>query len=341
MAGLVIFILGITGSVLVFHEEIEKQEQKEFLSVAGSGKADLDKAFQTISKTYKNWEVRIERFSADPHQTFVFGLRRPTERLLVFVHPVSGKILNVIDSEKSFTKVLLKLHYSLYAKTAGKTIVFVTGLIYLTSLISGLIIYRRSLLKVFLFRVKFKHAHPRSLASSLHRYVGVWALIINLAIVISGAFISFDVMSNGFKSSRKAEKPLTPVVNISLEKTIAVIEQTKPGLKLNYIRMPKKEGAPVLFLGCTNSQPFYYSHTANSVAVDPLTGQIQEIKMAENMKGMDKVSGIAKTIHFVEFAGLITKILFCLAGLSVPLLSITGFLLWKLKSKKTLKPAMV
>ncbi|MOA35753.1 hypothetical protein D3C78_1572280 [compost metagenome] len=51
----------------------------------------------------------------------------------------------------------------------------------------------------------------------------------------------------------------------------------------------------------------------------------------------DKFNEILKPLHFGEYGGLPIKLLYCFAGLSIPLLSITGFLLWVLKKKKALK----
>lgn len=332
IAGLFILILGITGSILVFHNEIEQSADARYLKLENDLPADIDKAYKTITKTYKNWEVRLEHFSNEPAEALVFGLRRPAERLSIFVHPATGEILKQTDSEKTFIKWILKLHYSLHAGTAGKTIVFITGILFLLSLVTGLVIYRKALKDILLFRVKFKQKNKKSFSSSLHRYVGVWAVILNLIIVITGLLISYDVMMFGY-SNTSTKNPESPEITISLQKALATIDSIHPEFFPNYIRFPKTDGAPLLILGAVKDQPFYYSKTGNSVSVDPVTGELVEFKIAERSSSKIQIASISKAIHFVEFDNIFVKLIFCMAGLSVPLLSITGFLLWKWKRK--------
>ena len=333
VAGLFIFIMGISGSILVFHDEIEKSLDGDLLTVKNSLPVDIDKAYETINTSFKNWEIRLEHFSDNPKESLVFGLRRPAERLTVFVHPATGSIFKQVETEKTFIKWILKLHYSLHAGTAGKTIVFIIGLLFLASLITGLIIYRKAFTDILLFRVKFNNKNKKAFSSSLHRYVGVWAVLLNLIIVISGLLISYDVMIYGF-SSPQTINPKSPEIGISLEKTLQTISSRHPEFEANYIRFPKADGAALLILGSLKGQPFYYSKTGNSISIDPASGQVLEVKNIEGASSKEQIASISKAIHFVEFDNIFIKLIFCLAGLSVPLLSITGFLLWKWKKKK-------
>ncbi|WP_411274698.1 PepSY domain-containing protein [Daejeonella sp.] len=45
------------------------------------------------------------------------------------------------------------------------------------------------------------------------------------------------------------------------------------------------------------------------------------------------LSSLVRGIHFIEYGNFWIKLFFCLIGLSGPVLSITGFLLWKWKKK--------
>jgi uncharacterized iron-regulated membrane protein len=333
IAGVFIFILGISGSILVFHDEIEKTDDRPYLTVDNNLPVDIDSAYKTIRSAFKNWEIRLEYFSDNPKETLIFGLRRPAERLTVFVHPANGKILESIDSEKSFIKWVLKLHYSLHAEAIGKTIVFIAGCTFLISLITGLIIYRKAFLDILLFRIKFKPKHRRSFSSSIHRYVGVWAVLLNLIIVISGLLISFDVMTNGF-AIKKNDLPESQKINGSLQNILTSVKQKYPEFEANYIRFPKSENAPLILLGSIKGEPFYYSRTGNAISIDPKTGELIDFKISQQSSPKVKLTSISKAIHFVEFDNIFIKLIFCLAGLSIPLLSITGFLLWKFKKKK-------
>ncbi len=336
IVGLFIFLLGVSGSILVFNQELEEYGRADYLKVDNTQPVDIDKAYQTVSSKFKNWDTRIEQFSENPSATLVFGLRRATQRLTVFVHPANGKILSQADSEKTIVKWILKLHYSLHAGAAGKTVVFISGCLFLISLITGLIIYRRAIVAVLLFKPTFSNKNKRAFASSLHRYVGVWAVFINLVIVISGLFISFDVMTNGFSAPKK-QLPDSPAITTSLQKVLKNINQLHPAFEASYIRFPTSAEAPILILGKLENQPFYYSKTASSVNADATTGELLEFNPATQASPKAKIASISRAFHFVEFDNIFVKLLFCLAGLSVPMLSVTGFLLWKFKKRRALK----
>lgn len=333
IAGIFILMLGISGSVLVFHEELEAWEHGNEWTVANSFPVRIDNAYHTITQQYKNWEIRLTRFSNNPQETLIFNLRRPQERLTIFAHPSNGSILKVIDSNKTFVSWILTFHYSLHANLFGEIVVLVFGQIFFISLITGCIVYRKALINILLFRIKFSRKNKRSIASSLHRYMGVWALLLNLIIVISGLFISYDIVSKGIKKENNKASLASPEIDFSIDKSLQAISRKYPGFHASFIRFPLSKEKPVIINGTVKGQAFYYSKYYNSVSITS-QGKIGELKKADSADGATKLSSIVRAIHFIEYGKLPVKLLFCLVGLSAPALSITGFLLWKWKRKK-------
>ena len=328
-----IFILGITGSILVFNKELEAFEHKKEWHIENTLPVSIDKGYNSIIAKYPNWDVRLKRIPETVKETLIFNLRRPTQRLTVFVHPSSGAIIKTIDSNKTFVSWLLKLHYTLHANLLGEILVLVFGSIYFISLITGAIVYRNALVDMFLFRVKFRSKKKRSTASSLHRYVGVWALVLNILIVFTGAVISYEVVANGLKKSTVQPILQTASFHFSVDKILYGLKDKFTNFHPTYIRFPTNGGNPVIITGKVKGEPFYYSQYYNSVAIDTRTGIINKINLNPEASNSTKLSSIARGIHFIEFGNLTIKILFALAGLSAPLLSITGFLLWKWKQR--------
>lgn len=334
LAGLFIMLLGISGSILVFHEELDSREHKEVWKVSAQEPVSIDKAYKTLTQKYQHWEIRLQRFSNDPAETLIFSLRRPDQRLMIFSHPSSGKILKVADSDKTFVNWILRFHYSLHADLIGEILVFIFGLLYFISLVSGLIIYRKAIQKIFLFRTRFNRKNKRAIASSLHRYTGVWALVLNLFIVISGILISYDVVSNGLKKNKTPGSIEAPEIKFSIDHTLQIVDQKYPDFHPSYIRFPLVKEKPLIIQGELAGQAFFYSRYYNSVPVDALTGVTGELIQADSANSSTKLSSIVRAVHFVEFGNFPVKLLFCLAGLTAPALSITGFFLWKWKRNK-------
>ena len=326
IAGFFILLLGLTGSVLVFHHELERLEYRDARVVDNSQPVSIDKALKTVVANYHGWDIRLLEFSDDPKKSLIFQLRRPDDRIVLFVHPANGTVIKEVSQQDSNVFWILKLHYSLHSGLIGETILFLSGLLFIVSLVTGLIVYRKALIKVFSFRTKFITKHNRSVASSLHRYIGVWALIFNLVMALTGTVISYEIVKAGLNPAAPAELS-DPEVKISIDEALKGIHRTQPGFIPSYIRFPTAPGKPVIFAGRVESQAYFYSKFYNTVSADATSGELSGLQITRSL------SSLVRGIHFVEYGNLLVKLLFCLVGLSGPLLSITGFLLWKWRKK--------
>jgi uncharacterized iron-regulated membrane protein len=336
VAGVFIFIMGLSGAVLVFHEDLEVLEHRSHWRVASHTPVSIDEAYRTITRQYPHWEIRLQRFSSDPAETLVFSLRRPEERLLVFAHPANGRLLAVLDPHQTFTNWLLQLHYAFHAGLAGEILVFCIGLTFLVSLVSGVITYRKAIVKMLLFRAGFRRTNRRSLASSLHRFVGVWALLLNLLMVLSGLVISYSIVANGLKTLGAARATIaSPPLGFSIDAALQTLRRQHPDFAPTYMRFPKTADQPLAINGKVAGQAFYYSQYYNVATFDQTTGQFLGLKLNTGAKAGPKLDSMVRAVHFVEYGNGWIKALFCLVGLSAPLLSITGFLLWRWKTRKS------
>jgi uncharacterized iron-regulated membrane protein len=336
VAGIFIFIMGLSGAVLVFHEDLEVLEHRSHWRVENQAPVSIDKAYQTITRQYPHWEIRLQRFSTDPAETLIFSLRRPEERLMVFAHPANGSLLAVLDPYQTFTNWVLRLHYAFHAGLAGEILVFIIGLTFLVSLVTGVITYRKAIGRMLLFRTGFKRKNRRALASSLHRFVGVWALVLNLLMVLSGLVISYSIVANGLKTVGAAPAQIaSPPLGFSIDGALQTLRRQYPGFEPTYMRFPKTADQPLSVNGRMAGQAFYYSQYYNAATFDRTTGQFLEMKLNPDAPAGSKLDSIVRGVHFVEYGNWWVKALFCFVGLSAPLLSVTGFLLWRWKTKKS------
>ena len=327
LVGVFLFTMGISGSILVFQHDIEDSLWEEYIHVGTTGEPDLDLGIKTIQQNYPNWDTRLIHFEAN--EALVFNLRKPDQRLFVFVHPTSGEIIKEINELTTFTRWLLKFHYSLQAGVVGRMIVFVVGILFFISLLTGAYLYRKTILKTLFFRTRINNTTARSYYSSLHRIVGVWALIFNLLLVITGIFLSYSVVSASLKDP---VMPTTPAVTASMEKVLKQITTDNPDFDPSYIRLPSSDRGSAIVYGFYNNDPFYFSEFTNSFQVDYFSGEIVNVQKAQEIDVITQLSGSLLPLHFGNYGGIWTKILYSLVGLSGPFLSISGFFIWR-KSK--------
>lgn len=323
IAGLFLLLMGISGSILIFHKEIDKQLFKEFTKVQTEGASNIDLGIRTVTTQYPKWDIRLFQF--DKGNSLVFDLRKLKERKYIFVHPVSGEIIKEINANTHFTSWLLKLHYSLHAGTTGRIVIFLVGIIFLLSLITGIIIYRNAIIKTLFFQTRIKTRNKRNFYSALHRYVGVWGLLLNLVLVITGIFLAYTVAKAGINGiSPPDPAPVTASIVSSLEK----IKTEYPEFSPTYIRLPLTQERNITIYGKFISDPFFFSEFYNNFQIDPVSGEILSVHTVQNSSILNRLNAMITPLHYAEFGGLGVKILYSLVGLSGPFLSVTGFFIW-------------
>lgn len=74
IAGLFISLMGITGAILVFHDEIERHEHRDLWHINNDRAVNIDNAYNLISSRFPNADIRIIRFSKNPKETLIFSL---------------------------------------------------------------------------------------------------------------------------------------------------------------------------------------------------------------------------------------------------------------------------
>lgn len=333
IAGLVVgaflFLMGLSGAILVFQHDIENLQWEKYRSVDASEDLNIDLGIKSVQEKYPEWDTRLIHFKEN--EALIFNLRKPTERLFVFVHPSSGKVIKEVNELTTFTRWLLKFHYSFHAGPAGRILVFFVGLLFLFSLITGVYLYRKSFFKTLFFQKKLITKNTRSFYSSLHRIVGVWSIVLNLLLVVTGIFLAWTVAAAGLNPPGT---PKTPIVTTSAEELLNKITNQNPDFTPTYIRLPLSAGGDLRVYGLYKDDAIFYSEFYNSFLANPYSGKITGISKIQEADLKTKLSSTLIPLHFGQFGGFWTKILYCLTGLSGPFLSISGFVIWKKRNQK-------
>lgn len=328
IVGIFLLIMSISGATLVFTPEIEKAYERPWLAVKNpDGIYSYDASFFKVQEQYPGWEIRLaEEPAAD--ETMVYDLRKAGTMKKVFAHPITGELLHLSDGvQGQLHRQLLTLHHTLFAGTTGKIIVFFVGVLFFTSLVTGIYIYRKTLIKVLLFKVAINRKNEKTLYSSLHRIVGVWSILFNLLIVITGLFISGNIALTAL-SKATANKEATGRVSFSIDKMKSAIEKQYPDFTIHFIRVAANSNV-VQLMGKFESDPFYYGKYNNRFTYDGASGKFLKSEKLKEQSSWKKWQGIIHPLHFGNYGGLSLKIFYSLFGLMPGLLSISGFVIWR------------
>ena len=114
----------------------------------------------------------------------------------IFLHPQTAAILKTRGgNDRSSKLVLSKFHNSFHLGKTGEWLLGFFALIFLLSILTGLILFRKNILAVLLFRRSvFKR-------NNLHQLIGVYALLFNLMMAVTGFWMQRYVFKKEFYAS--------------------------------------------------------------------------------------------------------------------------------------------
>ncbi|WP_372636236.1 PepSY-associated TM helix domain-containing protein [Fodinibius sp.] len=336
IAGIFILIMGLTGSILVFDDEIEQFIQRDVIHQPNSDQpVSLDNAYTSITRKHPNWDVRFTVIPDKAGRAIEAEIRRPDDRRYLYLHPVTGDIMRDLDSESTFSYWMLKLHYQLHSGFTGEIILLIAGLMFIGSLITGFWFYRKAIKRVLTFKIRPRFRNLQSTSSELHRSVGVWALIFNLITAVTGVVIMLIIVQTHLQSDGDSPSlPDPPAVEASLDKVMETARQSHPGFDPSYMRMPAQPDRQITLYGHMDSDlPIHYEFS-NYVQFDPETGRESNAFFVRNQPVTTHLLSFTYPLHFGDWGGIIIKILYCLFGLAPAILSITGFIIWLQRERK-------
>lgn len=354
-SGLVVFIVALTGCLLVFEDELEPVIDRQFHVVEahqGKQRLPLDQLQTRVSETYPGKKLVRITIEKEPERTIVFGLKngkKEKDILSVAVNPYTGNIAEARVEQDAFFSVVLRLHRYLCLEETGKIITGISCIMFLIIMITGLIMWwpnRKNSKQRFTIKwnAKFKR-----LNWDLHAIFGFYVLPFVFLIAMTGLVWSYKWVNNIIfitfdgKPQQKREAPanIQPAPyqdNTFFQKIYAKTNQQLPN-----------PGKILITLGESDSLSITVSKTNDNAAIsnivdflyfDKNNGQLIKKRLyADETKGM-KVRRLIFPIHTGSLLGLPTKIVAFIVALIAASLPVTGVIIWlgkKFKEKKTAK----
>jgi uncharacterized iron-regulated membrane protein len=245
------------------------------------------------------------------------------QKVYIFLNPYTGKILQQYANTDHLTGFVLYLHFSLLSGKTGATIILIAAIALFFSILTGIFIYRNAIGKVLTFRVKLEWHNPARRWRNLHRILGVWALLFNLLIVITGFLMELKVLDA--RSNKKVSYVTSPFSG-EYEPLLEKAQASIPGLKIVGVRPPRKAGDPIRIMGHAHESAFFGDY-ASSVFIDA-GGHIKKTVDFSKASLGDKFNSSVSPLHFGNYGGILLKICYSLLALTPGVLSVSGFLIW-------------
>lgn len=356
LAGLFICLLSLSGSALVFENEINRMLHTDLYKATPGPAVSYDQAYQTVLHTYP--KAQIQRiYSPDEFSSkgiYTFLITNQKKSLSVYVDPGTGKILGTQTGD-TFTNWLSEFHHYFFLKEYnGMKLVGVVGLIFFVILLTGLFLWWPGLknwIRGFTFR-RTSNRYVQNL--DFHRIFGMAWVPFLLVVSLTGALFPFgkdflqvfDLKTSTSPSKDKLVAEPLPSGYVPLDQLILAAQTQIADGKVTQIRMPKKaapgEKEGVVEIRMSHQYDPSNASTGNArVWVDPYSAKV----VATTDAAADSsFASVYQTwlfpLHTGRFGGLFTQILFAIGGIVPTMLMVTGLVMMRLKAVKKKQAAL-
>lgn len=346
LAGALLYILCLSGTLIVVHEEWQRWEQPT-----------MPEMIVISPEAVQAGIARVLATETDKAPTTHLWVHLPNEALPRTVITTDHQAVylnqagNIAGPEAhAWTEFLIHLHYYFHLPAIfGLTVVGALGVMMAALALGGVLAHPRIFRDAFRLRSK---GAPQLAYADWHNRLGVWTLPFNLAVSLTGALLGLatimalvmaaifydgdreSVFAPIFGHEPAADARAAPLPNIV--EALRHMERVEPGVTPTYVILhdPRTRGQHVQVLADHPRRLIfgdYYLFNAN--------GQFQsKVGMSDGTLGQ-QAAGSTYKLHFGSFGGLSVKLAYILFGLALTVISATGTWLWLIKRRQRGRPA--
>jgi len=361
--GFFLAVFGLTGSILVFYEEIDNVLNADLRIVQAQGSpayhalAEIQAAAVAVMPPQAT--LGFVDYPADATSSYKFGFNLPTavaeekDEWQVFVNPYTAQVLGthlIKKAEDIFPSALIpfvfRLHFALLGGETGGIIVGIMGVILLFSVFTGLIVWwpltgrwRRVL------SIK-RHASVERFNHDLHQTSGFYTFPILFVVLLSGVYMNLPDQfmalvkqlspgTQGFMDSPHS-LPAQDKQPIALTQALSIVQSRYPEGRVDWLSPPADETG-VYRISISDVPKLSRFWSERQVVVDQYQGTILKVQDPGTRATFGQTFVEWQwPLHSGRAFGWTGRILVFLSGLACPILFVTGLIRWLQKRRAKL-----
>jgi uncharacterized iron-regulated membrane protein len=335
---LFVTIQALSGTALVFRDELEPLVHSELRVAARGERASIQALHDVVSARYPTATMGRAEFPESETQAVLFKLKEGKKPILVAVDPFSAAIVREGGLGDWPFEWIFQVHYELLAGPTGHFLIGVEGLALLFLAITGPIVWwpgRKRIRQGLKVKIRGK-ADPRW--RTLHRSGGAIAAVFLIVSSTTGAAMVWKeelraalapiAAAPGKPTPKIAEQPGRPHVPLDALVASARRQYATP---LRQIRFSSGGRAVAVFLDGDRS---VRADGTNQIYYNVYDGSEIGRYVAGEMPPASEAIDWLFTVHTGLWGGVATRLLLLLVGASLIGLTLTGPWLWWSRTRR-------
>ncbi len=333
LASAFLFVQGLTGALLVFENEITWGMNRKVMHVEGRPSlCSLARVQSEVEAQHPGYKVVA--FQLPPRED-VAGMvtlaSTKSAAITVTYNQYTGHPIAVVaDSAFPLARVR-QFHKRLWGGEIGEGIVGWGTVILLVLSITGVVLWwpRRI--------VTMKWSSRARRTFDLHNVIGFYSAVFLFLFALTGVVIHWESGSQKLLARWAGEAPVPAMDNpplpaaeaiaLDAQQIVAHAQQAAPGAQATMIQFPNRPGMPVRV-----AMKYSEDHTPagrTNVFLDAYTGKVLSLRSSRTAPLDFKIVKLwNRQVHTGDIYGWPTRILACVLSMALPLMAITGPMLW-------------
>ncbi|MBM87962.1 MAG: peptidase [Gammaproteobacteria bacterium] len=343
ITGLLLFIICWGGTFAVLSFELDWLANPDQRVQAAGEAGSLEEIYQSVADAYPN--ASILGASAPLYTNFAaeVGIRNElNQSRRVYVDPYTLEITGEAP-RLNIQRYLRDFHRRLFTGNFGFYLICLASFPLIGSMVTSLFFYKRWWRRFF----EFKSARTvRTFVSNLHRLVGLWALWFVLIIAVTGIWYMFEqiravYVDNIFAYSDAIPAAVVPIpileydssTALPFQELLGIAREARPDIDIASVTLNRNGYFYVL--GQTDN--LLVRNRANKIFLLPNTGEVIYNQRGEELSPYWYWSNMADPVHFGNFGGLTSKLIWFIFGLVLSFLSLSGVWLFAKRLSRSSK----
>ena len=364
--GPVFVVIGLTGSLIAFGQDIDEWLNADLMTVAvpqGGPTAyrPLDEIIATTRSVAPPGSAPVYlRFPHSSASVFSVIYQAPSsvsgemDEYDIFVNPYTAQVLGQRVAKRAddifaspLMALLIELHYNLLAGQVGTTFVGIVAVLLLFAVLTGLILWWPITGKWRQALTIKNRVSPQRFNYDLHRVTGFYSTLVLLVVLFSGVSMNFPERMTALVELFSPAPgwpedihslPATGQLPLSITEAVTIANRVFSDGQIMGIALPDDEaGVYIVRKRAPDEVTKAYPH--RQIWIDQYSGAILAINDPHQYTAGQKFLEWQYPLHSGEAFGLPGRILVLLSGLVCPVLYGTGIFLWWRRRRATTRHA--